>query len=226
MITDIKKKKLLDSTFSGATGHLQGFVPFEIDAAAFERMKTFKSTGKKDDPARTQGIHGPYEELMLRRTGKLPPGYYSEKDPQPWGMRPQESRSNILWQVLSGIMDRHPEFATNYLALALDSGLGNKEYKKELKKLNGNWGDYLDNAGVFRDHVHSAMKHTYDRVACPACTMLTSLACEDKGMRAVFQELLPLNMADRRKLLVEKGLMPLLDMAVPVDDKPKFIPGR
>ncbi len=117
-------------------------------------------------------------------------------------------------------MDKHPEFGANYMALSLDNALGDEHYAKELRSLNKSWGDFLDHAGVFRDHHHTAMGHTYMRVACPACSALTALACQDAGMQAVFKEMLPLGMGDRRKLLSEKGLMPLLDTMIP-DLKPQ-----
>ena len=197
---------------------------FNVGEKAIEELMTFKASERKDDPARLQQIHGPYEELTIRKTGKLPPDYYAEGDFQPWGLRVRESRSNILWQVLSGVMDRHPEFGANYMALALDNALGDEDYAKELGKLNKSWGDYLDHSGIFRDHHHTAMRHTYGRVACPACSTLTALACQDAGMQAVFKELLPLGVEDRRKLLAEKGLMPLLDVMIP--EREIFIPTR
>jgi hypothetical protein len=188
---------------------------FNVGEKAIEELMAFKASERKDDPTRLQQIHGPYEELTIRKTGKLPEDYYAEGDPEPWGLRVRESRSNILWQVLSGVMDKHPEFGANYMALALDNALGDEDYAKELGKLNKSWGDYLDHADMFRDHHHSAMRHTYGRVACPACSTLTALACQDAGMQNVFKELLPLGVADRRRLLTEKGLMPLLDTMIP-----------
>jgi len=52
-------------------------------------------------------------------------------------------------------------------------------------------------------------------LSCPACSTLTALACQDAGIQAVFKDLLPLGVADRRRLLSEKGLMPLLDVMIP-----------
>lgn len=179
----------------------------------------FKDTATKSNPDRYQDIHGPFEELTLRKTGKLPPEYYEVGDDEPWGFRVPESRSNILWQVLSGSMDRHPEFATNYMALALDTALGDEDYIKELKGLNKSWGDYYYMSHVFGDHNHTSMAHTFARVACPACSMLASIACRDEGMQSVFKEMLPLKPADRKEFLSEKGLLGLLDVMVP--EKPK-----
>lgn len=188
---------------------------FNVGEKAIEELMVFKASERKDDPTRLQRIHGPYEELTIRKTGKLPADYYAEGDPEPWGLRVRESRSNILWQVLSGVMDKHPEFGANYMALALDKALGDEDYAKELGKLNKSWGDFLDHSGIFRDHHHTAMRHTYGRVACPACSALTALACQDAGIQAVFKDLLPLGVTDRRKLLAEKGLLPLLDTMIP-----------
>ncbi|PZP55137.1 MAG: hypothetical protein DI586_07790 [Micavibrio aeruginosavorus] len=193
---------------------------FDIGQKALAELVLFKAIEHKDDPARIHGIHGPYEELTIRKTGKLPADYFAGSDPEPWGLRIRESRSNILWQVLSGVMDKHAEFGMNYMALTLDNSLSDEDYAKELGRLNKDWGDFLDHSGVFRDHHHTAMGHEYKRVACPACSTLTALACQDAGMQALFRELLPLDTADRRKLLSEKGLMPLLDKMIP-DVKPQ-----
>jgi hypothetical protein len=73
----------------------------------------FKASENRNDPMRQQDRHGPYEELTLRKTGKLSSDYYEDGNDEPWGLRVQESRSNILWQVLSGAMDKHPDFASN-----------------------------------------------------------------------------------------------------------------
>lgn len=193
---------------------------FNAGEQAVAELMAFKAAERKDDPARIHEIHGPYEELTIRRTGKLPADYYAKGDPEPWGLRVRESRSNILWQVLSGVMDKHPEFGANYMALALDNVLDDGNYAKELRQLNKSWGDFLNHAGVLRDHHHTAMGYAYTRVACPACSMLAALASQDAGMQAVFKEMLPLGMGDRRKLLTEKGLMPLLDTMIP-DMKPQ-----
>lgn len=187
----------------------------DLGSQAVAELMAFKASERKDDPARIHEIHGPYEEATIRKTGKLPADYYAAGDFEPWGLRVRESRSNILWQVLSGVMDKHSEFGANYMALALDNTLGDEDYAKELRKLNKSWGDYIDNAGMFRGHQHSAMGHTYVRVSCPACSVLTALAIQDAGMQAVFKELIPLSIADRQKLLSEKGLMPLLDTMIP-----------
>lgn len=201
--------------FARAGAHKVELPHVNIGEKAIAELMAFKASERKDDPARIQGIHGPYEELSLRKTGKLPADYFAEGDPAPWGLRIRESRSNILWQVLSGIMDKHTEFGANYMALALDQSLGEQDYAKELRKLNKSWGDFLEHAGVSRDHHHSAMGQEYRRVACPACSTLTALVCQDVGMQEIFKELLPLGMADRRRLLAEKGLLPLLDTMIP-----------
>lgn len=196
----------------GHHSHMPDFKPGEN--ALGELMK-FKASERKDDPSRRQGIHGPYETAVLLRTGKLPPEYYEEGDPEPWGLRIRESRSNILWQVLSGLMNSHSEFGTAYLTLALDRSLDDDDYTIELRKLNKNWGDFLEKASVIRDHHHTAMTHTYNRVSCPACSTLTALACQDAEMHALFMEMIPLSSANRRKFLSEKGLLPLLDTMIP-----------
>lgn len=186
-----------------------------IEQSMMKTLMAFKASERKDDPARLQNIHGPFEEMTVRKTGRLPDDYFTPGDEAPWGLRPQESRSNILWQVVSGIMDRHPEFGAHYMALALDKALGDKEYAKELRALNKSWGDYVDHAGVVRDHHHGVMRQNYMRVSCPACSVLTAMACRDAGMEALFREMIQLKPADRRALLQERGLINLLDRMIP-----------
>ena len=164
---------------------------------------------------RAQGRHGPFEELSLRKTGKLPADYYEAGNEQPWGLRVQESRSNILWQVLSGAMDQYPDFAANYMALALDTALDDDDYTKELGKLNKDWGDYQFVSNLHGDHQHSSMSHVYGRVACPACSMLTALSIRDDGMKSVFEEMRSMKPQDRKAYLSEQGLLGLLDTMIP-----------
>lgn len=220
MITDNNNRGRSSLSLLGHNHHKIDLFHFHVGERAVTELMAFKAAERKDDPARLHEIHGPYEELTLRKTGKLPADYYAAGDPEPWGLRVRESRSNILWQVLSGVMDKRPEFGANYMALALDNALGDDDYAKELRALNKSWGDFLEHSTFFNDHHHGTMTATYTRVACPACSMLTALACQDAGMQAVFKELLPLGIADRRKLLIEKGLMPLLDTMIP-DSKPQ-----
>ncbi len=209
--------------FTFGHSHMPDLSGLKIGESVIAELMAFKASEKKDDPSRTHEIHGPYEEATIRKTGKLPADYYAAGDPEPWGLRERESRSNILWQVLSGVMDRHAEFGAAYMALALDHALDLNDYAKELRKLNKNWGDFLDHAGVSRDHQHSAMGQTYMRVSCPACNTLTALACQDVGMQMLFKDMIPLSIADRRKLLSEKGLMPLLDTMIPdIKSQPKL----
>jgi hypothetical protein len=169
-----------------------------------------KPVGLKNDPARRDDLYGPVEQSALLKTGRLPEAYYDKDNDTPWGLLPDESRSNILWQVTAGLLDKQPEFAAAYLALALDKGLKNDDYAKELKTLNDDWKKHLSQLGAAHDHVHGAMTKTYNRVSCPACSMLTSLACRDAGVYALFQEMLSLKPADRRIYLQDRGLTPLL----------------
>ena len=186
---------------------------FDIGKSALSRLIDFKASEREDDPARIEGIRGPYEILHLRKFGQLPAGS--------WNLREEESRSGVIWQVLSGAMDTYPSFAVAYLSLALDNALGAQDYAKELRALNKRWGDYLDREGLVTDHHHSVMRGTYKRVACVQCSTLTALACQDPDMHDLFvKELLPLKTPqDRQAYLAEKGLMPLLDRMIP-DKKP------
>lgn len=191
-----------------------------IAADMMAELMSFKASENKADPARLQNLHGPYEELVRIRSGRLPDDYYEPGDDAPWGLRPQESRSNILWQVLSGMMDHAPDFAAAYMTLALDRGLSDDGYAHELKNLHKNWARYIEHAGLIRDHKHSRMNHIYKSVACPACSILTATACRDPAMNNLFREMLPLKPADRRQLLEDRGLTPLLRLMIPALPKP------
>lgn len=206
------------------TGRIQAAVVFRqrvrpetaISDSDIQELMAFKASERKDDPERLQGIHGPYEELILLKTGHMPKDYYEAGDPDPWGLRIQESRSNILWQVTSGMMDQFPEFGGAYMALALDHGLGSNEYALELGKLNKDWRRYVEHSGMFRDHVHRSMGHVYHSVSCPACSVLTAMASQNEGMISLFKEMAPLKAEDRRTFLKDRGLLPYLNMMVPV----------
>lgn len=193
---------------------LNSLDPFAIGEKAIQDLVAMRAQSPKDDPERRLGIHGPYEELMIMKTGKLPELYFDEGDPAPWGLRVSDSRSSILWQVLSGVLDRQPEFASSYMALALDNALSDDDYSRELGKMHKDFRSYMDHAGVLRDHHHRAMTHVYKSVACPACTLLASLAVKDEKMHALFKEMLPMSPAGRRQHLSERGLMPVLNIAI------------
>ncbi|MFA7275579.1 MAG: hypothetical protein WC043_02115 [Pseudobdellovibrionaceae bacterium] len=180
-----------------------------------DRVLEFKATERKDDPTRRLGLHGPYEELVLMHTGKLPSGYYEEGDEQPWGLREGESRSNILWQVLSGMMDQRPEFAAAYMGLALDKGVSGDDYERELGKLHGSWSDFNRKSRLFNHHQHSAMRRHYHTVACPACSALTAMVCQDEAMMELFQKLVPLKPSDRQEYLAGMGFGALLTITLP-----------
>ena len=200
-----------------------------IGETIISELVKFKQNEAKDDPERRLGIHGPYEEIILRQTGRLPKDYYDRQEDGPWGLRGLESRSNILWQVLSGIIDNEPYFASSYMSLALDKALDDDSYAAELFKLNQDWGSYVDKSFLNKSHKHhSAGGHqhsltdVYGRVACPACSVLTAVALRDAGMHAVFTEMLPLNAADRKAFLEEKGFAPLLDTMITDLQKPSL----
>lgn len=182
---------------------------FKLNVDAIGRLVEYKSSECEDDPGRIEDIRGPYEILHQRKYGTLPLGA--------WKLREEESRSGIIWQVLSGAMDKYSPFASAYLSLALDTALGKEDYAKELRKLNKRWGDYLEREGHVSDHHHSVMHSTYMRVSCPQCSILAALAVQDGAMHDLFvKELLPLKTPkDRQAYLVEKGMMPHLDVMIP-----------
>ncbi len=182
-----------------------------------QELIRIRSLERKDDPDRQQGMHGPYEEIVLLKTGRLPEDYYEDFDDDPWGLLMGESRSNILWQVTSGIMDRYPEFAGAYMSLALDHSLEEAEYTRELSGVHKDWRKYIESAGLLNDHKHQSMGHIYHSVACPACSVLTTMASRDQGMISLFKEMLGFKPQDRNVFLKEKGLLPYLDIMIPKD---------
>lgn len=194
----------------------------EVGERLMADLMSFKKAERKDDPERRAGLHGPYEEITrirnLREKGApyLPDDYYDADDHErnsPWGLRIESSRSNILWQVLSGILDHEPVLASSYMSLALDSGLSLDDYAKELGKLHSDLQKYA----MPSNHKHHAvMADHYNSVSCPACSMLTAMAVKDANFHALFVEkLLPLKTAtERRALLIKEGISPLLNTMV------------
>ena len=177
--------------------------------ALFNGLIDFKASEREDDPARIPDIRGPYEIFYRYKHGHYPDGM--------WNLRVEESRSGLIWQALSGILDSHPDFAAAYLALGLDKGLDDKEFVQELRALNKSWENFIERAGIATDHKHSRMRSAYMRVECAQCSLLSAIACRDEGMNTLFtKELLPLkNPKDRMAYLREKGLLPLLDQMIP-----------
>ncbi len=200
------------ATHSAGEGVRAGFILTPEDMGV---LMAFKASERKDDPSRRHGLHGPYEELVLGKTGRLPEDYYDDGHDEPWGLRIEESRSTILWQVTSGLMDFCPEFAGAYMALALDHGLGADDYAHELSGLHRDWRRYSEHAGLLRDHRHQSMGHIYRSVACPACSVLTAMASRDQGMVTLFKNMAGLPPQERRSFLKEQGLLPYLTMMVP-----------
>jgi hypothetical protein len=204
------------------SGHSIGLADLmmeEAGAKLIQRLVAFKASQRKDDPERRHGIHGPYEEIVLMRTGSLPIDYYEEGDDVPWGLRVAESRSGILWQVLSGILDYRPEFAAAYMGVAMDLVLDDEMYEKELRRLNSEWSGFNQSSRAMNDHAHhSSMRRTYSSMACPACSVLTAMVCEDEGMNRLFQSLKNLSAEDRREFLEHHGFGSLLNVMIPEPD--------
>ena len=190
---------------------------FETGPSALQKLIDYKNGERKDDPARMPDIRGPYEILHQRKYGALPEGI--------WNLRVEESRSGLLWQALSGALDKHPSFATAYISLALDKSLSPEDYRRELIALNKRWADYLERENLVTDHHHGVMRRTYDRVSCVQCSTLTALACQDPSMHDLFvKDLLPLKKPeDRMAFLQERGLVSLLDRMIP-DKNPEPAP--
>lgn len=177
----------------------------------------FKAAEEEDDPSRIQDIRGPSEVLNKRLYGRYPEGS--------WNLRVEESRSGILWQALSGILDPYPSYASAYIALALDTTLSTEDYKKELSNLNRSWLDFLDRNSFLNTHTHKVISGEYHRVSCPQCSLLTAMAVQNKDMHDLFvRDLLPLKTPeDRMSFLRESGLLPLLDEQIPDTTQPSLI---
>lgn len=222
-------KIIIEQPFNAATSvrlqshEFSNLLMAEKGQEALKKAMDFKISERKSDPERRQGLHGPYEELMLLREGRLPSDYYDEAENSPWGLRVAESRSNILWQVLSGMMDHRPEFAAAYMGLALDMSLDADTYANELSGLHKNWSEYHQKSGLFGSHhhkAHRAMKHQYQSVACPACSVLTAMVCQDEGMSTLFKKLIPLTPDERNHFMTEQGFGALLYVMLP---EPKIL---
>lgn len=194
---------------------IKDLMMMEGGAKALQRLMAFKASERKDDPERRLGLQGPYEQLVLQKTGRLPDDYYAAGDDIPWGLRIQESRSNILWQVLSGMLDHRPEFAAAYMGLALDQALNVDDYAKELGKIHKSWTEYHSTKSIFNNHSHSAMKSQYHSVSCPACSVLTAMVCQDEAMNTLFQKLIPMKLEERKAFMTEQGFAPLLTVMIP-----------
>ena len=185
------------------------------DLAGYQTMLQVmidKKNSDKNDPNRRNDLYGPYPVFVRANTGRLPESYYDENDPEPWGLFLNESRSGVLWQTLSGMMDNDQGFAGAYLELALDTSLSVDDYARELAKLNGSWISYMNRNTHLHDHHHSL----YHSVSCAGCTALAAVTVQSSEMTKFFKEnlhgLLP---KDRLAFLQEKKLLPLLNHNLP-----------
>lgn len=204
---------LLYKSGGSALAHL-----FSLASAPEESLRTvqaIKQTALKHDPARQPGLHGPYEEAHLLETGRLPAAYYDAADDAPWGLLIPESRSNILWQSLSGMLDRQPDFGSAYMGLSLDRGIDGGDYARELKSLNGSFRSYLEKSAEPSHAHHRRMGSLYHSTSCPACNVLTSMACQDAGLGEIFKSITGLKSADRVAALRENGFTPLFNVLIP-----------
>lgn len=188
-------------------------------ASTMQNLFAFKAEEREDDPTRVPDIRGPYEIMYYIKHGGYPPGS--------WNLRVPESRSGVLFQALSGALDKYPPFMTAYMALAIDKSLGDDEYVRELKRLNKSWANFLDRNGLATDHHHHAMKAMFGTVSCLQCNELAMLTCHDPGIHELVEkEILPLKTLDERKaFLKERGLLPYLYATLPdvpaADPKPE-----
>lgn len=180
-----------------------------VSDSTLAQLIAFKNSEDKNDPTRRMGIHGPYEQMHIVKHGALPADYYSGNPPTPWGLRIEESRSNIIWQVTMGVLDHQPEFAAAYLGLALDKGIDGADYARELFALHQDFTKYLKTP--HHDHHHHHAAHVFNSISCTACSVVTSLAIRDNGFFSIFKEMQDFAKGeDRRKFLKEKGLLKLM----------------
>jgi hypothetical protein len=189
------------------TAHFQKLqTDFGVSDSALANLLAFKKAEDKNDPTRRMGIHGPYEQMHIVKHGALPADYYSGNPPTLWGLRIEESRSNIIWQVTMGVLDHQPEFAAAYLGLALDKGIDGADYARELFTLHQDFTKYLKAPHHGHHHHHAA--HVFNSISCTACSVVTSLAIRDNGFFGIFKEMQGFAKGeDRRQFLEEKGLL-------------------
>jgi len=183
---------------------------------AVTQLMAAKENERKDDPARQQGLHGPFEELTILRTGKMPAGYFEAGDPEPWGMLVPESRRNIVWQITAGLMDDYPDVGATYLSLAMAQNIDGEDYAKELAKIHADWRGVIEAEGSACAHGHhKAIGAEFHRIDCAGCSALGAVALESKAMRPLFDEMIGMTPKDRRAHLAEQGLAGLLYQVIP-----------
>lgn len=194
-----------------------------IGHEAVAKLMAAKETERKEDPDRRQGLHGPYEELVIFLTGKMPNGYFEAGDPEPWGMLVPESRRNIVWQITAGLMDSYPDVGAAYLSLAMAQNIDGCAYAQELKGIHAHWRNVLETTGTSCAHGHhQAIGKDFHRISCSGCSALGAVALESAAMRPLFDEMAKMTPEDRREHIVELGLTELLYQVIP-DDVPQLI---
>jgi|GEM_PF-2082244 len=206
----------MSSTQNRTHGRLIETMKLQLGEHGFSRLMAFKASEFKTDPERRLGLHGPYEELVIQSTGKLPEGYYDNDDPSPWGLRLDESRANILWQVLSGMLDHRPEFGAAYMGLVLDNTLDVVSYSKELNGIHKDWARVLLSAPI-SGHQHQSLKGVYQSVSCAACSVLTAMVCADEKMNRLFQSIVKMKPREREAFLEDQGFATLINIMIPKD---------
>lgn len=194
-----------------------------IGPEAVKKLIDEKSAENKSDSDRRQGLHGPYEELTILRTGNMPEGYYEAGDPEPWGMLVPESRRNIVWQITAGLMDKYPDVGAAYLSLAMAQNIDGCAYAKELKGIHAHWHKILETTDTSCAHgEHQAIGQEFHRIDCPGCSALGAVALESEAMRPLFDDMVKMTPEDRRSHIAELGLTDLLYQVIP-DEVSKLI---
>lgn len=164
-----------------------------LSAQVSEVFKKIRNLENKDDPLRRDDLYGPYEAIWLQKTGKLPPEYYEENDPNPWKLHADEARRNILWQALSGCLDINTEWSLIYIQLVMDDALNDDDFAKELAKINKQFLHSLDHRSQNHNH-HQTMQQTVGHIDCPGCSATAALLLIDPVIRQKFEaELAHLN---------------------------------
>lgn len=188
-----------------------------LSAQVSEVFEKIRNLENKNDPLRRDDLYGPYEVVWLQKTGKLPPEFYEENDPNPWKLHTDEARRNILWQALSGCLDINMEWSLIYIQLVLDNALNDNDFAKELAKINKQFLHSLDHRSSNHNHHHS-MQHTVGHIDCPGCSATAALLLIDPIIRQKFEaELAHLNQLtpqERLELLRSQKLDKFLNSTI------------
>lgn len=197
-----------------------------LSTQATEIFRQIQKLENKDDPNRRDDLYGPYETVWIARTGKLPPEYFEENDPEPWKLLGDEARRNILWQALSGCLDINSEWSLIYIQLVMDGSLNDNDFAKELAKVNKQFLHSLDHRHDSHN-THQHMKNHVGHIDCPGCSATAALLMIDPEIRYRFEKeitkLTKLTPTERMDILRSEGLGKYLNSTIQDENDGKII---